>query len=381
MKPPLSSEATGDHHAREVAHDFHNLLTAIIGAADAVLRRPGIDPESRADVANMREGALRGAALIQHLHPGADYPRATQELIYVNETIRLTSRLLVDHRLGANIALTLDLKEPDGQVRAEPSQLDRALLNLIANARHAMPAGGAVTLGTECRTLRVADQRVPDLIPTGDYVVITVSDTGTGILHDEVSKIFDTGFSSRRDSGGSGLGLSSIRAVVGRCNGFLAVDSVRGHGTRFEIYLPREHGDTRPRSAPNPLPSSTGHAVLVVDDDQLVRQVVERAMRRAGWIVLCADSGEFALIALKESRFDLLISDVKMHGMDGLTLTRLALTSQPELAIILTSGYEFTALDVAFGSANVTFLAKPYGQTELLAAVARSCPLPITPSK
>jgi DNA-binding NtrC family response regulator len=119
----------------------------------------------------------------------------------------------------------------------------------------------------------------------------------------------------------------------------------------------------------------------VVDDDQLVRQSVERAMRRAGWIVLCTDSGEFALRALRESKCDLMISDVKMYGMDGLALARLALAAQPELAIILTSGYELTALDAAFGSANVTFLSKPYGQMDLLAAVARSCSVPTTPAE
>jgi two-component system, cell cycle sensor histidine kinase and response regulator CckA len=378
VKRSPRANITGDHHAREVAHDFHNLLTAIIGAADAVLTRSGIDLESRADVANMREGALRGAALIQYLHHGADYPRTAPGLISVNETIRSTSRLL-SHRLGANIVLTLDLKEPDGQVRAEASQLDRAILNLIANSRHAMPAGGEVTLGTECRVLRVADQRVPDLIPIGDYVVITVTDTGTGILDDEVPRIFDAGFSSRRGSGGSGLGLSSIRAVVGQCNGFLSVESMDGYGTRFEIYLPRAHIYPGPGLAEESQGSSDRRVVLAVDDDSLVRQVVERVMRRAGWVVLCVESGELALRTLKNSRFDLVISDVKMCGMDGLTLTNLALALQPHLAIILTSGYEFAALGATFGSANVTFLSKPYGQVDLLAAVARSCSLPPVP--
>jgi two-component system cell cycle sensor histidine kinase/response regulator CckA len=375
VKQIRPAETTGERHTREVAHDFHNLLTAIIGAADAVLRRSGIDLESRDDVANMREGALRGAALIRHLNPGADDSQAASRFISVNETIRSTSRLLA-HRLGANIALTLDLKEPDAQVRAEPSQLDRALLNLITNARHAMPAGGSVTVGTECRSLRSADQRVPDLIPAGDYVVISVVDTGTGMLPADVPKMFDPGVSSRRDSGGSGLGLSSIRAVVGQCNGFLAVESIMGHGTRFEIYLPRGHSDARPLPAVETTPSGDGRAVLAVDDDSLVRQVVERVMRRAGWTVLCAESGEVALRALKRSRFDLMISDVRMYGMDGLTLTRLALAFQPRLSVILTSGYEFATLDAAFGNANVTLLSKPYGQMDLLAAVARSCSLP-----
>jgi two-component system cell cycle sensor histidine kinase/response regulator CckA len=371
MKPLSPSETVSEHRVREIAHDFNNLLTAIIGATDALLRRPGIDPESRADIANMREGARRGAVLIRRLQLGSEDPPAAADFIYINETIRATSRLLT-HRLGSQIALTVELAEPDSQVRAEPAQLDRVLLNLIANARHAILASGVVTLRTECRTIAEAEHRVPDTVPRGDYVVIAVADTGTGMHRDEVLRIFDPGLSSPYDSGNFGLGLSSVRQIVRQCGGFLTVESTKGQGTRFEIFLPRGYGDPRPEAASEPRPSTVGRVVLLVDDDLLVRRVVERVMRRAGWTVRSADSGEIALAVVKEASIDLMISDVRMYGMDGLTLTRLALAWQPDLPIILTSGYEFTALDLAVGDANVTFLPKPYGQTDLLAAVARS---------
>jgi two-component system, cell cycle sensor histidine kinase and response regulator CckA len=371
MKPLSPSETVSEHHVREIAHDFNNLLTAMIGAADAVLRRSEIDPESRADIANMREGAHRGAVLIRRLQLGSEDPPAAADFIYINETIRATSRLLA-HRLGSKIVLTLELAEPDSQVRAEPAQLDRVLLNLIANARHAIPASGIVTLRTECRTIAEAEQRVPDTVPCGNYVVIAIADTGTGMLRDEVRRIFDPGLDSPRDTDSSGLGLSSVRQIVRQCGGFLAVESVKGHGTCFEIFLPRGYGDRRPEAASEPRPLALGRVVLLVDDDLLVRRVVERVMRRAGWTVRSADSGEIALAVVKESSIDLMISDIRMHGMDGLILTRLALAWQPDLPVILTSGYEFTELDLAVGNANVTFLPKPYGQTDLLAAVARS---------
>jgi two-component system, cell cycle sensor histidine kinase and response regulator CckA len=370
MKSP-SPLPTTRGHVREVAHDFNNLLTAMIGAADAVLRRPEVDPESRADVANMREGARRGAVLIRRLQLGSDAPPAAVEFIYINETIRATSRLLA-HRLGPRIALTLELEGLDCQVRAEPAQLDRVLLNLIANARHAIQADGVVTLRTECRTIIEAEHRVPDAVPPGDYLVIVVADTGRGMLRDEVLRAFDPDLDPSPDTGIAGLGLSSVRQIVRQCDGFLGVEGVEGCGTRFEIFLPRGHSENAPRPASEPRLSTVGRVLLLVDDDLIVRRIVERVMRRAGWTVRSADSGEIALAMMLEAPIDLMISDVKMHGMDGLTLTRLALARQAGLPVILTSGYEFSASDLVVGNANVTFLPKPYGQTDLLAAVSLS---------
>jgi two-component system cell cycle sensor histidine kinase/response regulator CckA len=360
MKRPAPGE---DVH--KVAHDFNNLLTAIIGAADAIIERPEIDPETRADIAHIREGARRGTMLVQRLRGTTQDATDPPGLISVNQTIRATYRLL-DHKLGPNIALALDLPEPGEQVRIDPSQLDRAMLNLIANARHAMPDGGTVTLGTSRRVVAVAESRVPDTIPPGIYVVIAVADGGAGIPHKQISRIFEIGFSSRHQAGGSGLGLSSTRDIVRRSNGFLSVKSVEGRGTSFEIYLPLG-GDACAPVAPS---AAEAPVVLLVEDDLFVRRVAERTLHRAGWNVLRAGSAEEALDVLHEAKCDLLISDITLPCMDGVALARLMLVRHPGMPVILTSGYARTAVSNPETVANVVFLTKPYAQAELLDLIA-----------
>jgi two-component system cell cycle sensor histidine kinase/response regulator CckA len=295
------------------------------------------------------------------------------DLISINQTIRATSRLLA-HRLGSDIALTLELAEPDGQARIEPAQLDRVLLNLIANARHAMPAGGAVTLRTGLRTVTAADRHVPDTIPTGDYVMIAVADTGGGIPLNQLSRMFEPGVSSRHGAGGSGLGLSSVRDIVRQSSGFIAVASGPEGGTCFEIYLPRLNDPARPAPDVEPRALAGGRIVLVVDDDPLVRQVAERILLRAGWRVLCADGAEAALAILENTVCDLMISDVAMPGMDGLALGRLVRARVPDFPVILASGYARAESDDGLSGAHVGFLEKPYDPADLLEVVARVAP-------
>jgi two-component system cell cycle sensor histidine kinase/response regulator CckA len=364
MKRPVSCD-----EVRKIAHDFNNLLTAVIGATDAILQRSEIDPETRADIAHIREGARRGTTLVRRLRGATQEAAGPPGLISVNQTIRSIYRLL-DHSLGANVALKLDLQEPDEQVAIDPSQLDRALLNLIANARFAMLNCGTVTLGTSRRAVAIAELRVPDTIPPGCYVVIAVEDCGAGIPRGQISRIFKAGFSSRRQAGGSGIGLSSTREIVRQANGFLSVASIEGKGTRFEIHLPYVE------SAPaliQPTAATTNAAltVLLVEDDLLVRNVTERTLQRAGWNVRCAISAEEALEVLRECECDLMISDVALPGMHGVALARLVRARLSGVPIILTSGYERTAMDEVDDVANVVFLTKPYGQTELLDVIAR----------
>jgi two-component system cell cycle sensor histidine kinase/response regulator CckA len=370
MRRPTLAITPYEQRALEAAHDFNNLLTAIIGAVSAVLERSSIDADIRAELINIREGAARGTVLARRLQSRTYNRPERPGLVSINKTICSTSHLLA-HRLGATITLILDLDETEGQVRFESSQLDRVLLNLIANARHAMADEGIVILKTRHRTIVTAEQRFPDRIPAGDYVLITVADTGTGITRERMLKIFDLGFSSRRHRGGFGLGLSSVRDVIGRCSGYLAVMSVAGRGATFEVYLPQEDSEM-PRSIQMDGSNSLdGRVVLLVDDDWLVREVTERILRGAGWNVVKAGSGEDALQRLNDISYDLIISDVAMPGMDGLRLVRLVQASHPDLPVILSSGYELDVNDAVFGTTNVMFLSKPYTQSDLLGAVAR----------
>jgi two-component system cell cycle sensor histidine kinase/response regulator CckA len=192
-----------------------------------------------------------------------------------------------------------------------------------------------------------------------------VTDTGAGIPADQISRIFDAGISSRLATGGSGLGLASVREIVRQAKGFLSVTSVEGRGSRFEIHLPLVERVTPPVISEG----AADRSVLLVDDDPLVRRVAERALARAGWTVRCAGTGEDALEILLRTPCDLMISDIAMPGMDGVALARLALARQPGLPIILTSGYERTAEQDGGEITSVAFLAKPYDQHELLATV------------
>ncbi len=226
--------------AEEMAHDLNNVLAATLGIAEAILARDGLDPETRADIEAIREGARRGGAAIRWRLNG---PGAPREPAALDAMIRATARLIA-HRLGDGVTLALDLGDPEGLTRADPACLDRILLNLAANAGHAMPEGGTVTLSTRRHTVAAPDIRVPDTIPPGDYAVVAVADTGTGVRPDILPRIFQPGFTTRSSQGGRGLGLASVHAAARACQGFLSVASVEGQGTHVEVHLPRETGST-----------------------------------------------------------------------------------------------------------------------------------------
>ncbi len=369
---PIPEQASAEPPAypglatRRAAHDFNNLLTVIIGAADSVLNRPGVDPETRADLACIRDAAGRGAALVRYFQTGEPAPPPRQEPIALNEIIRASARMLT-HTLG-QIYLTLELGGPDDLVRADPADLGRVLLNLALNARHAMPHGGTVTLRTARSVLTLPRHEAPDLIPAGDYLTIAVTDNGTGIPARTIPLLFEPGFSTRHDQGGSGLGLATVRAFARQSAGFLAVESLEGRGTCVQIYLPRLAG--KPAAAPMTPVLATSRTVLVVDDDLLVRSMTERMFFRAGWRVLTAESAAAALAILEWNLCDLMITDVTMPDTDGIALTRLVLTRWPELPVIITSGYQHHTREAGPPGARVAFLTKPYGQADLLAAVA-----------
>ena len=369
-------QATGQL-AAGIAHDFNNLLTAILGAADGVLGRD-TDLETRDDAAQIRDSAQRGAALVRQLLAFGRQQRLEPRIIAVNAAIEDVSGLL-RRLLGGQIRLVLALEQPGRQIRADPSQFDQVLINLAVNARDAMQTGGELTLRSGHITLYRPMLLGAETVPPGRYVMIEVHDTGAGIAPDLLPRIFDPFFTTKRERGGSGLGLSTVHGIVRQSDGFLAVDSEVGRGTSVRIYLPRCDGvpEVQPLpslSKPLPAPEARRGMVLLVDDEDPVRRLAARALKRAGWEVCDAESGESALdmlCDLPESPVAM-ISDMVMPGMDGGALCR-AVRAQigvPNLPVILVSGYVESHIQQSVDNSTTRFLAKPYGLAELVATLS-----------
>ena len=386
-------QATGQL-AGGIAHDFNNLLTAVLGAADSILDPDRhADPETADDAAQIRASALRGAALVRQLLAFGRQQTLQPRTLVVNEVITDISNLL-RRLLGSQIRLSLDLEDPGRMVRADPTQLDQVLVNLAVNARDAMKQGGELTLRSGHITLFRPLAHGAETIPPGRYVMIEVQDTGQGIPPEILPRVFDPFFTTKREQGGSGLGLSTVHGIIRQSEGFLAVESEVGVGTSVRIYLPRWDGaeavaiprvpaPSPPVEAPaSPLPAQHG-VVLLVDDEDLVRRFAERALSRAGWTVLSADSGDEALDLLRERAADpvkisALITDMVMPGMDGAALIQAVRqsTNQPNLPAVLVSGYAETPLRSEITAANTLFLAKPYSLADLVSALDRAVTQP-----
>ena len=369
-----------------IAHDFNNLLTAILGAAETVATCSGLPTEVAEDVAQIRTSAVRGGQLVRQLLAFGRQQQLQPQVLALNDVVRDLGGLL-RRLIGSHVRLELDLEEGTRQIRADPTQLDQVLVNLVVNARDAMPEGGLLTVRTRHRTLHRVQSRGAELIPPGRYVMIEVEDSGIGIPPEILPQIFDPFFTTRRESGGTGLGLSTVHGIVRQSDGFLEVDSVVGQGTRFRIYLPRWDDRTEvvipepPASGQgvtarpsNDVADATRGTVLLVDDEEPVRRLAERALSRAGWRVLTADSGEAALAALQAhgpAGVCGVVTDMVMPGMDGVEVLR-AIRAQvglPQLPALLMSGYAEASLREALaGESNVSFLAKPYALRELVDA-------------
>ena len=369
-----------------IAHDFNNLLTAILGAAEEIAGRQP-DAGTAEDAAQIRASAQRGAGLVRQLLAFGRQQTLQPRPLAVNEVISEIAGLL-RRLLGAQVRLTLELEEPGRLVRADPTQLDQVIVNLVVNARDAMPQGGDLTVRSGHVTLFRPLLHGAEAIPPGRYAMIEVQDTGLGIPPEVLPRIFDPFFTTRREAGGSGLGLSTVHGIVRQSDGFLAVDSVPGQGTSMRIYLPRwdrtdaPQPESRVPAVPDtsiPVAHGGGRergTILLVDDEEPVRRLAERALRRAGWDVRAADSGESALaiLAVDDVCLAAVVSDMMMPGIDGATLAREVRQRQqrPDLPVLLMSGYAKTQLRGGLQDPTLVFLAKPYSLAELVTAVDRA---------
>ena len=359
-----------------VAHDFNNLLTAMIGFCDLLLQRHGPGDPSFADIMQVKQNANRAASLVRQLLAFSRRQALQPRLLNVTDALAELNNLL-RRLLGETIELKMVHGRQLGLVRVDPGQFDQVIINLAVNARDAMPGGGTLTIRTGTVTVDQPVQRGAELMPAGDYVMIEVSDTGTGIAKENLSRIFEPFFSTKEVGAGTGLGLSTVYGIVRQTDGFVFVESEMGQGASFSIYLPRieaepETESHRPAAPPEAAADLTGSGtILLVEDEDAVRLFAGRALKNKGYRVVEARSGEQALDVLRgDEAIDVLISDVVMPGMDGVTLARLVRMERPAIRVILISGYsEDVARNGIDPDAGIHFLPKPFSLKQLAGAV------------
>lgn len=354
-----------------VAHDFNNLLTAMIGFCDLLLQRHGAGDPSFADIMQIRQNANRAASLVRQLLAFSRRQALQPRLLNVTDALADLSTLL-RRLLGETIELRLVHGRQLGLVRVDPGQFDQVIINLAVNARDAMPGGGVLTIRTNAVTVDQPVQRGPELMPAGQYVLIEVVDTGTGIARENLGRIFEPFFSTKEVGAGTGLGLSTVYGIVRQTDGFVVVDSEVGQGATFAIYLPRFEADpaAEPKkvaAAPDSADLTGSGTILLVEDEDAVRMFGSRALKNKGYKVIEARSGEQALDVLRaEDGIDVLISDVVMPGMDGVTLAKLVRMERPNVRLILISGYsEDVARNGIDPDSGIHFLPKPFSLKQL----------------
>ena len=357
-----------------VAHDFNNLLTVIIGNTEFLLmRHPATDPSFK-EINEIHQNALRAAALVGQLLAFSRKQTMQPKVLALGEVIGELAQML-RRLLREGITLTVE-RDPDlWLVHADEAQLSNAIINLVVNARDAMPDGGTVTIAAANERVHVPTALGAAIMPAGDYVRITVSDTGIGMSSEILSKIFDPFFTTKPVGKGTGLGLATVYGIVKQMGGSIGVESEVGRGTRFAIYLPRHQAETAPHhaEAPSGPRDVTGQdTILLVEDEDAVRSFAARALRLRGYNVLEAGGGEEALEIVRTGtpRIDLVVTDVVMPSMDGPTLVRHVRALRPDMAVIFMSGYAEEAFRRNDEKAeNLHFLPKPFGLKQLAAKV------------
>ncbi len=357
-----------------MAHDFNNLLGVIIGNLDLLRGKPrggaAIDPEIDQLSGEALDAALRGADLTKRLLAFARRQPLQPQRIDINEHVSGISKL-VGRTLGDDVEIKLDLGADVWPVIVDPAQLEATLINIINNARDAMPTGGRLTIATSNRILDEDYVSLhPELAP-GSYVLIELSDTGTGIPPDVLSRIFEPFFTTKEQGKGTGLGLSMVFGFMKQSEGHINVYSETGHGTTFRLYLPRV---TDRKMAPVVTKTSTpvgNETVLAVEDNESLRRVVVRQLTDLGYRVIEAQDGASALSTLESEKVDLVFTDIVMPGgWNGYTLAKHALERWPALKVLLTSGFPETRFGTeSQASSNLHLLTKPYRRDDLARAV------------
>ena len=355
--------------ASGVAHDLNNILSPIILSADVL--RAETTPDTREElILTIEECAKRGADIVQQVLTyarGSQGERARVQLAYL---VRNLEKMMLQ-TFPKNITIKTSIPPGLWQVTGDQTQIHQILLNLCINARDAMPGGGSLRI---CGENKVIDENFAAMIQdakAGDFVLLTITDSGSGISHEIIDKIFDPFFTTKEIGKGTGLGLSTVLGIVRTHGGFVTVESKNGKGSTFKVFLPRETGGT-PGQAHMPqkeLPQGGGMTVLLVDDEASIVHITSSVLEKNSYKVLTATDGVEALALYVEhaNEINLVLTDVMMPGMDGLTLIRALKEINPQLKIVASTGQATDSHEAQLRQLGVkVILRKPYNTRKLL---------------
>lgn len=345
-----------------VAHDFNNMLSVILGYGEMILEQLHLDDPLVKEVREIIAAGNRSATLVRQLLAFSRKQMLKLQVLNLN-TVTLNLEKMLKRLIGEDIALELDLASNLGAVMADPGQIEQVLMNLVVNARDAMPLGGK--LGIETGEAELEDIYVPNFgeLKAGAYVMLAVSDSGCGMEREILENIFEPFFTTKEKDKGTGLGLATVYGIVKQSGGGILVSSEVGKGTCFTIYLPRVEavaaGKEEVRAA---APRANGEHILVVEDEQSLRLLVKEMLTRLGYRVTLAANGGEALLLVEEKKLapDVLLTDIIMPGLSGVELTRRLRQSMPALRAVYMSGYTDNALvQRSTFDADIPLLQKP----------------------
>ena len=356
-----------------VAHDFNNLLQAVNGYSQLLLldKKPG-DPEYD-ELMGIQNAGMRAAQLVRQLLAFSRKMEGLRRPLDLN--LRLAEAETI---LRRTIPKMIDIELHPGQnlytVEVDPIQMEQILLNLGSNAADAMPGGGRLTIATRNITLDEEYCRVNLGATPGDYVLLTVSDTGAGMDPDTVKHIFEPFFTTKGVGKGTGLGLASVYGIVKGHGGYITCQSLPGQGATFKIYLPafQEDKSLSQKNTPKRSPDQSPETILLVDDEDYIKDLASQILQRNGYTTVTADSGEQALDIFQThpENIDLVIMDLGMPGMGGLKCTTELLRLDPAMKIIIASGYGSEGLvEEALAAGAAGYVSKPYQLKQLVSAV------------
>jgi two-component system, cell cycle sensor histidine kinase and response regulator CckA len=371
LQHALKMEAVG-RLAGGVAHDFNNMLTVITGYGTMVLEEFQDQNPVREHVEEILSAANRAAALISQLLAFSRQQPMRPQVINLNALIANTEKML-SRLIQEDVALELILQDGLGSVKGDPAQVEQAIVNLVVNARDAMPAGGRITVETADVCLDESYASTHMGVQPGEFVMIAVSDTGEGMDEDVLRRVFEPFFTTKEQGKGTGLGLATVYGMAKQNGGDVWVYSEPGKGTTFKLYLPSvdEPGAALPTVLSQPAPRGC-ETILVVEDEPSVRSITVKMLQQLGYVTLATASGAEALEVSRTYRgaIALLLTDVVMPNMNGRQLAGELAGVRPDMKVLYLSGYtRNVALQHGIVDSSVAFLPKPFSRDTLAKAV------------